>query len=319
MKTHARTPDRNAFTLVELLVVVSIIAVLAALVTPAVMRARASARNAAIKVEIDMLHMALMNYKNEYGSFPPCESAAGATDPPVRHVMRLFPRTALLVPGRWNLENSPGGPARDQLDLGATGVLKDNSGTVIFTDTTSRNNIDFGPSTAIVFWLEGFTQNPTSPMYPASDRKKLFDFDESRRLTTGTPPKFTGRYHIAGKPESFYVYYDAASYGRTDFIPIAAAGLENNAFVHVQPDTVLTNGANRQIPNWVTALPAAKQELWKFTVSEVPAERQFQRVFNPGTFQIINPGVDGEFGTDDDVSNFWKGTRREYLDSLQSQ
>ena len=45
---------------------------LLALVTPAVFQARRSAQNAAIKAEIDMLHMAMMQYKNEYGSFPPC-------------------------------------------------------------------------------------------------------------------------------------------------------------------------------------------------------------------------------------------------------
>jgi prepilin-type N-terminal cleavage/methylation domain-containing protein len=317
MKTTARTPDRNAFTLVELLVVVGIIAMLAALLTPAVMRARSAARNVAIKAEIDMLHMALMNYKNEYGSFPPCQSAAGAIDPPVRHLMRLFPRTTLLVPGRWNVTTNPGGPAKDQLDLAANGVLRDPSGNIVFTDATSRNNMAFGPATAIVFWLEGFTSNPASPMYPASERKKLFDFDESRRPAVGSPAKFTGRYHIAGKPGSFYVYYDLASYGQIA-VPTAAAGL-GNPFVHVQPDTVLTNGVPRQVPTWVNSLSAAQQELWRFTVSQFAAERPFQRPFNPDSFQILNPGIDEVFGTDDDLSNFWKGTRREYLDSLQSQ
>jgi len=39
--------------------------------------------------------------------------------------------------------------------------------------------------------------------------------------------------------------------------------------------------------------------------------------FNPDSFQVINAGRDEEFGTDDDLSNFWPGTRREYLDSLK--
>ena len=98
---HPAPPQRSrprGFTLVELLAVIMIIAMLAALVTPAVMRALASARNAAIKAEIDMLHMAIMNYKNEYGSFPPCvdteyaSSSYTADGQAAKHVSRLFPR-----------------------------------------------------------------------------------------------------------------------------------------------------------------------------------------------------------------------------------
>jgi hypothetical protein len=41
--------------------------------------------------------------------------------------------------------------------------------------------------------------------------------------------------------------------------------------------------------------------------------------FNAETFQIICSGRDEIYGTDDDLSNFWPGTRREYLDSLKDQ
>ena len=81
---------RSGFTLIELLVVIVIIGMLLALVTPAVFQARRSAQNASIKAEIDMLHMAMMNYKNEYGSLPPCDGLADARS----HVLRIFPRTA---------------------------------------------------------------------------------------------------------------------------------------------------------------------------------------------------------------------------------
>ena len=85
-------PLRSGFTLIELLVVIVILAMLLALVTPAVFQARRSAQNAAIKAEIDMLHMAMMQYKNEYGSFPPCTGLAEARS----HVQRLFPRVVSI-------------------------------------------------------------------------------------------------------------------------------------------------------------------------------------------------------------------------------
>ena len=95
MSNHASAwPQRSGFTLIELLVVIAIIGVLAALITPAVFNARLSARRAVIKSEIEMLHMAVMNYRNENGSYPPCvqldTSVAGG--PAVKHLRRIFPR-----------------------------------------------------------------------------------------------------------------------------------------------------------------------------------------------------------------------------------
>jgi hypothetical protein len=38
---------------------------------------------------------------------------------------------------------------------------------------------------------------------------------------------------------------------------------------------------------------------------------------NPDGFQILSAGRDEKFGTDDDLSNFWPGTRKDYIDSLK--
>ncbi len=140
-------PQRSGFTLIELLVVIVILAMLLALVTPAVFQARRSAQNAAIKAEIDMLHMAMMQYKNEYGSFPPCTGLADARS----HVRRLFPRTPSATASPPNIT------------------------TEITTAPTS--------STSLYYWLEGYTKNPTSPVQ-SGDRVKLFDFDQTR-VTAG--------------------------------------------------------------------------------------------------------------------------------------
>jgi prepilin-type N-terminal cleavage/methylation domain-containing protein len=240
---------RHAFTLVELLVVIVILAMLASLITVAASRAMTTARNAAIKAEIDMLHMAIMNYKNEYGSFPPC--VAGSSGRDAAHLVRLFPRITAAV-------------ANSQLGIASAGT----DGTT--TDTSCRNSIaSLNPRTALTFWLGGFTANPVSPLAPASDRKALYSFDSSRKQSN-TSNRFTGEYYSPGKPESQFWYMDSTS---------SAADLSAFSFAR---ETHPTTGA----------------------------------VFNNDTFQIVNPGRDGVWNNDDDLSNFWPGTRKDFRDSL---
>ena len=243
---------RSGFTLVELLAVIMIIALLAGLVTPAVIRARNSARNAAIKAEIDLLHMGILNYKNEYGSFPPCAdanpSAAGSVT--AKHVQRLFPRC------------------------------------VATTQLASANPIT--PEIAIVSWLTGYRNDPQNPLIdpatprvPATDRKKLFDFDQTR-LSGST-------YIPAGKKGSPYIYIDSSSY--------------------------LNSGSPPTVPTW--SLTGGTYYPHRLPNASGAMNDVSQQAFNADTFQILCAGQDEEFGTDDDLSNFWKGTRKDYLDSLK--
>ena len=242
---------RGGFTLVELLAVIMIIALLAGLLTPAVMRARNSARNAAIKAEIDMLHMAIMNYKNEYGSFPPAVGNPVAGSPSAKHLQRLFPR--------------------------CTTVLNE------------LGSLSLTPDIALNVWLRGFTGDPTLPITGAGGRKKLFDFDEVR--VSGY------QYAPAGKKGSPYVYIDAASYSLVPY-----------------DTSALTNPGAQRIP---IMPPPTKTALDFGTTVPVPTSPTPQPFFNADTFQILCAGQDEEFGTDDDLSNFWRGTRKEYLGSLQ--
>ena len=206
--------QRSGFTLVELLVVIVIIGILAALIVPAVSQARLTARNAVTKTDIDLLTMAIENYRNEYGSYPPCSSGTAANDPAARHIRRLFPRTAAS-----------------------------------YAPSAATT-----PANSLVGWLGGYTKNPTDPLDLLGakiPRVKLFDFDQTRVTSN--------QYHPADKPGSPYIYIDKAYYG-----------------------TPVTVGANTYTAN----------------VTD-----------NPDTFQILCAGLDEEWGTDDDLSNFWKGTR----------
>ena len=69
-----RRAGRASFTLIEILVVITIIAVLAAIIAPSVGRARRRGRQIQCASNLRQLHSAILNYATENSHYPPCHS-----------------------------------------------------------------------------------------------------------------------------------------------------------------------------------------------------------------------------------------------------
>ncbi len=78
-RTSLRKPTNGAFTLIELLAVIAIIAILMKLLFPVIISAKNQARRAEAGSDARLIVAACKNYASDYGKFPPVSSDASAT------------------------------------------------------------------------------------------------------------------------------------------------------------------------------------------------------------------------------------------------
>jgi prepilin-type N-terminal cleavage/methylation domain-containing protein len=174
----------RGFTLVEMLVVIGIIAVLVALLMPAVMAAVNSGRRTRMATELAQLKDAIEKYKNEKGDYPP--NLRGDPQVVLRHIRRCYPR---ISANDYNLV-----------------FTTDMSGNLV---VRAAQQLDEGES--LVFWLSKTCNSPQFPFTGVSSGNvKYYDFPEQRLVDEDGDGNFSFRPEYA--KDSFYLYVDARSY-----------------------------------------------------------------------------------------------------------
>ena len=205
-----RNASRGGFTLVELLVVVAIIGLLAALLIPAVGVMQRKAYEMQVNVEISQIQRGLESFENKYGSLPPDFSDVEAGTPWNQSVAYRFIRKT------W--------PKINATELAFVQYLAQNP-------TGSPDPINFlDNDTVIWFWLSGLSESSTHPFTgpggPLSDNSlnnQLFAFQEERvkqaraTIPAGDANNPTGRdiyiYHyVPYRIEKPYIYFDSRTY-----------------------------------------------------------------------------------------------------------
>jgi prepilin-type N-terminal cleavage/methylation domain-containing protein len=273
---------RAAFTLVEMLVVISIIGVLVSLASVAVFKALETAKWARIKMEATNLGNAIEAFKQKYGDYPPSYLIGSPTAPASRPALQRFLAKAF-----------------PRCDIA----------------TEMKAIPSMSGDQALVFWLTSISKDSAHPFSAVTtDRQSLFDFDKTRFnpsaggwTISGSGPSATAVYTpqvycpASGKQVQFF-YFEARDYLLHALYSASTLPPNfNSPFPYLQD--LSASGA--------TSYPWDKNGNGKLDVgssnNDIPTDNSnnltsdsfttFQSVCaNPKSFQIISAGLDGQFG-----------------------
>ncbi len=254
--------SRQAFTLVELMIVIAIIAVLLGLLTPSLMSVFGVARESQVQTEIRSLEQGIAAFKAQFGVNPPSSitlfekpsQTLAADRATLRSIWTRFDFTDGYTYD-WNGNGTKGESNTSVTLRGAECLVFFLGGMRAYDSSTST----------LLNAMSGFSRNPASPFAVQGVGElrdgPFFDFKSSRLVASNNY-------------SNFLVYIDPLPGHAAPYAPYFYASA-NEGRGYVASD--LTNGTGSTLTN-------------AYYISTT-------NYLNPRTFQIISPGADHLFGS----------------------
>ncbi|MEM9411331.1 MAG: type II secretion system protein [Planctomycetota bacterium] len=301
-----RKNPRTGFTLVELLVAITVIGILAAMLSVAVGRVLTRGREFAIQIEMQQLESAIEKFKIDHGFYPPSFKNFTTAADVVPYINRIAPSNAesQLLPAETIVINGV------QIDRPEETRLQrwwDIVGVnlALAANRDPQTEPDTRPGSDLVFWLNGLSKNRQFPLtHPDGrilaahnyavggdgvERQVYFEF-AMERVKFEPAFEMIANYIQAGGAELPYLYRDAASYHPT---APQMDGSGDGAYVFAGVTKQQVIDAAYHTNNSLSA----SSDVTSAPNPDAASIAIFNTIYpNPDSFQLISFGLDGMSG-----------------------
>lgn len=295
---------KSGFTVVELLTVIGIMAMLVALLIPAVTAVRLTAKRVSQKAQFASIEMSLTAFKTDYGDYPP----SNWWDPPPapagpRNYCGAQKLAEALV--GWDLMGF-----QPKSDFRANG--SNDAGIFVYNPNDAvlmaqRKGPYLEPASAGVFRLVDIS--PDKPglfidtVELAPDTFVLCDVFSVKRITFRKPGIFETTTQNAGTP----ILYYRANTSSKSLIPSGSPANYQDQIYNPRDNFPLINLG--RLADWNKSTAARRRhtlEDFNFFYEYIRDPKITARPwpYRPDSYILISAGPDGEYGTGDDICNF---------------
>jgi prepilin-type N-terminal cleavage/methylation domain-containing protein len=320
-KSLIRPADRRGFTLVELMVVIIIVGVLAALITAAVARVLILGPKIQTQNDINQLGISLESFKSQFGFYPPsqlilCEKL---TDYQLPQIQRLAAGTPLLADSQYYLSKMfpRMGPAWSGNGVDWNGdhvasppvLLTGDQCLVFFLGGIQQTIVN--PNGTTTLTCNGFSSNPSDPsavfqlpgmVAPPTLIGPFFEFKSERLTQLGAKLDLLNL-----KPNPYFSYADAyknklPSGAMVPYAYFSSYRRRNN----YNPYSLSDCDAFKIIQGLVYPQSG-------MSVGLCPYASSAGQFLNPSSYQIISAGKDGVFGVGSAAGAYYWSESKGYI------